>query len=151
MAILYFFAVRKIWPGEELLIDYSYDPEDGAGKQEPCHCESPICRGTMYTNNERLLRYGAFCRQQVKGQKFKTQKAGTVLEPLAHYPKYIKDFSNLSLFANLNLKPIIINDQKIPSISALRRLLRSTGRILKFKNLSLSIWGIADEKILAQK
>ena len=40
------FALRDIAAGEELLWDYNlYDDDDPA----PCHCGSPKCRGTMYS------------------------------------------------------------------------------------------------------
>jgi uncharacterized protein len=39
-------SIRDIEPGEELLWDYNlYDDDDPA----PCHCGSPKCRGTMYS------------------------------------------------------------------------------------------------------
>lgn len=43
---VWIFALRDIAAGEELLWDYNlYDDEDPA----PCHCGSPKCRGTMYS------------------------------------------------------------------------------------------------------
>ncbi|MFA5131196.1 MAG: SET domain-containing protein-lysine N-methyltransferase [Patescibacteria group bacterium] len=146
-----FFSLRKIWPGEELTIDYSFDPDAPDGLLHACFCGSSNCRGTMYTSDERLLRFGAFCRAQTRGQKFTAQKPGTILQALSHYPKSIKDFPNFNLFANLTIKPLVLEDEKVPSLSALRRQLRSSGRVLKFKRLGLSIWGIADGKVLAQK
>ena len=45
---VWIFAIRDIAAGEELLWDYNlYDDEDPA----PCHCGSPKCRGTMYSED----------------------------------------------------------------------------------------------------
>jgi uncharacterized protein len=45
---VWIFALRDIAAGEELLWDYNlYDDEDPA----PCHCGSPKCRGTMYSED----------------------------------------------------------------------------------------------------
>ncbi len=146
-----FFALRHIWPGEELTIDYSFDPDAPEGLLHACFCGSLNCRGTMYTSDDRLLRYGAFCRQQTKGQKYTLQKPGTILAPLDNYPKTIKDSANFNLFANLNIKPLASEDNKIPALNSLRRLLRETGRALKFSRIGITIWGIADGKVLASK
>lgn len=146
-----FFALRKIWPGEELTIDYSFDPDVKEGLLHTCFCGSHNCRGTMYTSDERLKEYGKFCREQTKGQKFKIQKPGTILEKLDKYPKEIKDFPNLNLFANLKMKPAVFNDIKIPALSVIRKRLRDTGRALKFSHLGLTIWAVFDGEMLAKK
>jgi hypothetical protein len=146
-----FFALRRILPGEELTLDYSFDPDVREGLLHACYCGSPNCRGTMYASDNTALRFGAFCDRQTKGQKFKIQKPGTVLAPLGHYPKMIKDFSNFNLFANIKVKSLVCGDRKIPAMSELRRRLRQSGRALRFKNLGLTIWAIADGRIMATK
>lgn len=146
-----FFALRKIWPGEELTIDYSFDPDVKEGLLHACFCGSHNCRGTMYASDNCLKQYGKFCREQTRGQKFKIQPAGTILEKLDNYPKEIKDFPNFNLFANLNLKPVNLKEKKIPALKVIRKMMRETGKALKFDCLGLTIWAIVDEKILAEK
>ncbi|MFA6995091.1 MAG: SET domain-containing protein [Patescibacteria group bacterium] len=148
-----FFSLRRLLPGEEITIDYSFDPEDG-GKQEginPCFCGSPFCRGTMYTSDEKLRRYGAFCRQETKGQKFTLLTAGEFLSPLKKYPKRIKDNKIFNLFADLKIKSLSYDDKKLPSLTELRKRLRTTGRILNFISLGLKVVAVVDGKIVVEK
>jgi len=146
-----FFTLRKIWPEEELTIDYSFDPDEKSGLLHACFCGSHNCRGTMYASDICLKNYGDFCRKESKGQKFKIQPAGTILEKLNKYPKEIKDFPNFNLFANLNLTPISFNDFKIPTLKIIRKRLRETGRPLKFSRLGLIIWAVVNGEFLAKK
>lgn len=149
-----YFALRRILPGEEFTIDYGYDPydfESGEPSVPCCHCGSLFCRGTMYSNSERLKRFGLFCRRETKGQKFKAQRAGEILLPLTKYPKTIKDNTIFNLFANLKAAPINSAEKKIPPVSELRKLLRLSGRVINFKNLELKVIAIVDGKIVMEK
>jgi hypothetical protein len=148
-----FFTLRHIFAGEELTIDYSFDPEDGSveGFLHPCFCGSSFCRGTMYTNDAKLRRFGAFCRQVTKGQKFKTLKAGEILPPLERYPRTIVDNTVFNLFANLAVKPQVLADKKLPALNELRKLLRTGSRILNFQKLNLKVIAIVDGKIIVEK
>ena len=148
-----FFTLRRILPGEEITIDYSFDPDNGDKKDllHACFCGSSFCRGTMYTSDAKLRRYGAFCRQETKKQKFKLLKAGEVLLPLEKYPKEIKDNNIFNLFADREATPISYDDKKMPPVSELRKRLRATGRRLNFKNLGLKVIAIADGRIVVEK
>lgn len=153
-----YFALRRIFPGEELTIDYGFDTDDGrAGdrnKKEflhPCFCGSPFCRGTMYASDERLKRYGAFYRAETKGQKFKIYPAGTILPLLKNYPREIKDNEIFNLFANRNIAPIVCQDKKMPAIKEIRKRLRAGGRVLNFKNLGLKVLAVMSGDIVAEK
>ena len=147
-----FFALRRILPGEELTIDYSFDA-DSKEKEfvQPCFCHSPFCRGTMYVSDGRLRAYGAFCRAQSKGQRFTRAKAGEILEPLDTYPREIKDNEIFNLFADVAAAPERYNDTKMPPMKELRKRLRSSGRILDFKKLGMKVVAIVDGSIVAKK
>ncbi len=41
---VYYISRRRIAKGEELTIDYNYEASD---ESIPCHCGSPLCRGTI--------------------------------------------------------------------------------------------------------
>ncbi len=148
-----FFTLRKILVGEEITIDYGFDP-DNEGQRDllhTCFCGSLLCRGTMYTSDERLRRYGKFCRAQTKNQKFKILSAGEILPPLEKYPKEIKDNKVFNLFANNHVAPVILDDKKISSVIELRKKIRETGKALKFINIGLKVIAIDDGRIIADK
>jgi SET domain-containing protein len=72
---VWIFALRDIAPGEELLWDYNlYDDEDPA----PCHCGSPKCRGTMYSDDwiRKLKRRAARKKKDSGEQKSEMIKTG---------------------------------------------------------------------------
>lgn len=148
-----FFSLRHIFPNEEISIDYCFDPDNGYKKDwlHACFCGSPFCRGTMYTSDEKLRRYGAFCRQETRGQKFKILPAGEIIPPLEKYPQKIKDNKIFNLFADLKVKPVNYNDKKLPPIAELRKCLRATGRTLNFSNLGLKVIAIVEGKVVVEK
>ncbi|MFA5109238.1 MAG: SET domain-containing protein-lysine N-methyltransferase [Patescibacteria group bacterium] len=145
-----YFALRRIFPGEELTVDYGFDPQSDNAVSY-CLCGSPFCRGTMYASPEKLEKFHVFFQQQIKGQRFKICRPGTFLEPLAKYPKRIKDFSCYDLFADLEVRPEFYDDNKLPNISELRQRLRNTGRRLKFRRLGFTILGIVDGRLIIEK
>ena len=72
---VWIFAVRDIAAGEELVWDYNlYDDEDPA----PCHCGSPKCRGTMYSEDwiRTLKRRAARKKKQSDERKSATVVTG---------------------------------------------------------------------------
>jgi hypothetical protein len=148
-----YFALRRIFPGEELTIDYGFDTESDNKKEflHPCFCGSPFCRGTMYTSDARLRRYGAFYRAETKGQRFKTYPAGTILPLLEKYPQEIKDNEIFNLFASREVASIICNGEKMPAIKELRKRLRAGGRVLNFKKLGLKISAVMGGDIVVEK
>ncbi|MCX6794846.1 MAG: SET domain-containing protein-lysine N-methyltransferase [Candidatus Falkowbacteria bacterium] len=147
-----YFALRRIWSGEELTIDYGFDPDDSDKKEflYPCFCDSPFCRGTMYTSVARLKHYGSFYRQETKGQKFKLLPVGQVLGALEKYPAAVKDNSIFDLFVNLKAAPLNYYDRKIPSVKELRKRLRASGRRLNFKKLGLKVLAVINGRIVVR-
>jgi len=146
-----FFASRRILKNEELTIDYEFDPDNEGRKElvQPCFCGNELCRGSMYTSTKKLKNYGAFCRQETKGQKYRELKVGEILTKLDNYPKAIKDNQVFYLFANLDASALICQDKKLPPYQELRRRLRSSGRALNFTVLGMKILAIKDELIIA--
>lgn len=148
-----YFALRHILPGEELTIDYGFDT-DSENKKEflhPCFCGSPFCRGTMYTSEARLKRYGNFYRAETKGQRFKTLKAGEILPPLDKYPQEIKDNEIFNLFAGTEMPPVSYSDKKLPRLKEVRKRLRDSGRVLDFKKLGFKVSAVINDKIVIEK
>jgi hypothetical protein len=152
-----FFALRRLFPGEELSIDYSFDPSgDGVvnNRREllhPCYCNSPFCRGTMYNSQEKIDRLGDYFYRQNIGRSFEAQKAGEKLKPLADYPKSINDDEAFDLYASMEEKPLILRDDKLPSIKELRRQLRASGRRLRFSRFGFELIGVSGDNIIINK
>jgi len=147
-----FFTLRKIFAGEEITIDYSFDPDpnDKEASLHPCFCGSEFCRGTQYSEPKRLKKYGDFCYKEVRGQKFKIQPVDTILEPLAKYPKVIKDAEVYDLFSNFKIKPFVYHDKSLPVLKIIRQRLRETGASLNFVNLKLIVLGVSNGYILGK-
>lgn len=144
------FALRRLFPGEELSFDYGFDP-DGAEAltDHPCCCGSPICRGTMYASAKDIDRYIAFIARTTKKQKYTPVKGGEMLPPLKNYPQQIPDDSYYDVFANLERNKKRYADKKQPPLGWLRRQLRESGRALSFPHLSLIVWGVRQGEVLA--
>ena len=145
-----YFALRRIFPGEELTVDYGFDPRSD-DTVSYCLCGSPFCHGTMYAGPEKLTESRVFFQKQTRGQHFKICQPGEILQPLAKYPSKIKDFVFYDLAANLEVAPISYNDKKLPNIHNLRRRLRDSGRILKFSRLGFSVLRIVKGTVIVRK
>lgn len=148
-----YFSLRRIFPGEELTVDYGFDPGDKneKGLIYPCFCSSPFCRGTMFTNAQRLLQYSLYYHQESKRQKFISQKAGSILLPLKKYPALIKDNQIFNLYGSQDYKSLACDDKEIPTLKELRKRLREEGRILNFKKLGIKVVAIVDGNIVAER
>lgn len=147
-----FFALRHIFPGEELTFDYEFDPES-EGEVSYCFCDSPFCRGTMYARAEKptLKKIKKDKKKKIQ-QSYKTHKIGEVLPLLSHYPKEVKDnHKKYNIYANLKVPALVIKDKKLPAVKELRETMRLTGRRLKFPELNLSILAIVDDYLLADR
>lgn len=162
-----YFTLRRLYPREELTIDYGFDPYEiiNFGKKEKrnanveaprsltpyCHCGSDFCRGTMYANEKKIKEYGDFYHQEAAKQKYKLQKNTEILLRLKEYPKEIKDHKIFNLFANEKMRPLLRTDKKMPALSKLRSLLRASGRTIHFKNIGLKVVAVIDERVVIKK
>jgi len=149
-----FFALRHIFPGEEITFDYEFDPESD-GSVSYCFCDSPFCRGTMYARFDKpSLRKKAkkSRKKKTKEPKYHVHKVGEILLPLAKYPKAIKDnHTKYNIFANLKVPSLVIPSKKLPPVKELREMMRLTGRRLKFSELNLTILAVVDDHLVAER
>ena len=156
-------TLRKIFIGEELTVNYGIGVQDEKNipcALHACHCGSKICRGTMheaenhferwYDDWESLLKknFGVWYRK-VPG------KYGSQLAPLKTYPTSI-DVEKVRLYEpNLfgsEAKPrLICKDRVLPQVANIKKLIRTTGRQLSFPNLHLSIYGIRNGMVIAER
>jgi len=149
-----FFALRHIFPGEEITFDYEFDPESD-GSVSYCFCDSPFCRGTMYARADKPSLKKKKSERKKKKEvrpKYHVHKVGEILPPLAKYPKEIKDnHRKYNIFSNLNVPPLVTPGVKIPAVKELRERMRLTGRRLKFPDLNLSILAIVDDHLVVDR
>jgi hypothetical protein len=158
-----FVALRKIFKGEELTVNYGLGVQDEKSipcALHACHCGSKICRGTMheagnhyerwYIDWESLVRknFGIWYRK-VPG------KYGAQLAPLETYPVSI-DVEKVRLYEpNLfgsEMKPRLIRkDRALPKVVDIKKLIRATGRQLSFPNLHLAIYGVRNGMVIVER
>lgn len=143
------FALRKIFKGEELTIDYALDKPDPTDfTTYPCHCNSIFCRGTLHASDHLENRWE-------KGMKKRKEKIRLVakvkeLAPLPSYPNIIPDKTLYDLYPNVNKHPVIINSCAKPDIKVIRDALRKTGTRVRIKQTGLTIYAVVENRIIAE-
>jgi|GEM_PF-421954 len=152
-----FFALRHIFPGEEITFDYQFDPESD-GSVSYCFCDSPFCRGTMYARFEKPSlknKKKKERKKKISKQKYPVSKVGEILPPLDKYPTLMKDDrTKHNIFANIKVPALITPisaNHKLPAVKELREMMRLTGRRLKFPEINLTILAIVDDHIVAER
>jgi len=86
-----FFALKNIYPGEELTIHYLLSPIDETCIPCPhiCKCQSSNCTGTMHLSKEKYALWRQFQNNEKKKSKRARAVIGAILEPLPSYPTFI--------------------------------------------------------------
>jgi len=90
--------------------------------------------------------------KKVKEDKFHIAKIGEILLPLDNYPKEIKDNMDIyDIYANLEMKPLVSKEKKLPPLKVMRTEMRLTGRRLKFPELNLTVLAIVDKHLIIER
>lgn len=152
-----FFALRKIFTGEELTACYYYDADD-CGEvscaKHNCYCGSPVCRGTLHTPPRLLKKWLAWEKESIKTFiNHLPAPYGAELKPLRKYPRVINDNAEeniFELFGSWQKKPLKYNDNKLPSLMELRKRIKQTGCRLNFIKLNLTVAGISGKLIISE-
>lgn len=149
-----YFALRRIFKGEELTVHYWLEPQFKDVKCNPCkdicHCGSLFCGGTMHLSEKEeliVLKYVDGLDKKVSGKP--PVAYGKNLPMLANYPKVVKDNPVFRLFGCKSKKPQKYNNLSLPGISFLRKEVRRTGKFLFFPKIRLIIRGIVANYIIA--
>ncbi len=151
-----YFALRHIFPGEEITFDYEFDPES-TGKVSYCFCDSPFCRGTMYARIDKIPLKKANLKKKkevkkTKKEKFHIYKVGEILPLLEKYPKEIKDdHTKYNIFANLEVPALINPGSKLPALKVIREIIRLSGRRLKFPDINMTILAVVDDHLVVER
>ncbi|MFA6106923.1 MAG: SET domain-containing protein-lysine N-methyltransferase [Patescibacteria group bacterium] len=147
--ILYF-ALRKIFSGEELTVNYYVLADVGEIYDFPCYCKSSVCRGTMACTEKKFEEYNAFIERMDKKFNNKMEVGfGEYLPPLKRYPKTIKDYPVFDIFGSIKVRPLVCDDENLPPKMEIRKRIRQSGRCLHFKKLKLKVFGIMNGLVVA--
>lgn len=147
-----FFALRHIFPGEELTINYLLSPQDDLCSPctHLCSCDSVICHQTMHLSKKRYEFWSEFHNKEMQATKPERIRYGKELKGLEKYPKAPKDHPVYDLFGSQQEKPEKMDSTKLPPIKELRKIIKETGRTLLFPKLNLHILGVSDNQLVAQ-
>lgn len=148
-----FFALRKIYKGEEMTVSYQLSPMDD--DCEPCthmcYCKTPSCTGTMHMEQVKYDLWREF--DDAETEKTKTVKAnvGDTLALLDEYPKAIADDVIYKLYGSLNVPVEKLTDTKLPKIQKIRELIRKTGKRLSYTKLGVTVLGTEGNRIFLEE
>ncbi|MGB2731704.1 MAG: SET domain-containing protein [Microgenomates group bacterium] len=150
-----FFALRKIFHGEELTVNYNYGPPNETTCnpcRHTCHCESQFCKGSMHSAGDKdsLITHEYSKHSQMFEEEIAALE-GKMLPALLSYPNEIPDDSFFDLFGYPLAEPITRTDIEIPPLEELRKIIRNSGLAIHFQKLRLHIYGIRDDTIIARR
>ncbi len=147
-----YFSLRHIFPGEELTVSYLLSPLDKYCKPctHLCDCGGVICFQTMHLSEKRYEKWEKFHDEESKRTKPEKVTIGQDLSMLSSYPKEIQDDPIYTLFGANEVEPLTIQEQAVPSITELRKMIRESGKTLQFSNLNLKIFGVLDNLLISE-
>lgn len=147
-----FFAIRRIFPGEELTVNYLLSPLDKycSPCTHLCQCGSVICYQTMHLPKKLYDLWNTFHDKESAKTKKERIQYGKDLPQLSSYPDTIPDHPVYTLFGAANCEPAQLSNTTLPSRTELRALVRETGRRLDFPSINTRVLGITDTLVLTE-
>lgn len=147
-----YFAIRRILKSEEITVSYLYDEQDKDCNPctHLCFCESIMCIGTMHMSKDRYDKWSKLSEKEEKRTKHARVRYGRILPHLTSYPKLISDNPFAPLFGYEKAKPEIMIASKLPTLREIRKMIRETGRTLKFPKLNIRVLGVADGIVISK-
>lgn len=143
-----YFALRKIFAGEELTVSYLLQPLDK--DCEPClhicKCGSEICSNTLHSTHQEYDAWSDFDTKLTENVKLPRAKFGEDLPMLPKYPDTIKDNAVFPLFANAKKPVIDMGNEVMLSQKELRQKIRETGQKLSFPKLGVTVLGVKADR-----
>jgi len=145
-----YISLRRIFPNEELTVDYEIEQSPKGNLPCPCFCQSLFCRGTMNISQEKEEKWYRFTHKEQKTNFNKLEVSfGQLLKPLKKYPKFLKDSFGYPVFASLIKEPIIITDSQLPPMKILREKIKNTGQCLYFPKINYCLFGVLDNLLIS--
>lgn len=148
-----YYALRKLFKGEELTVCYSISPDDTMSHMAKyqCHCGSDFCRGTFCVSEGELEASESFESGLAGGDEpGETPVLNAHLNRLPQYPDTIPDYVEFDIYGSQNAEPVILESDALLPIKKLRMMIRETGKRLHFKNLHQVVRGIRRNIILTE-
>lgn len=139
------FALRKIFPCEELTYDYFMgdQDEDCEAGTDNCMCGSEFCRGTMYSNPKAYEEWDEYLENLIgDAPEAPPVPYGEMLPPLDEYPESIDDNPIYSLWGTHVREPLECDTEIFGDLAAIRKTIRESGRRLKLPELNVIIEGV---------
>lgn len=152
-----YFALRKIYKGEEVTVSYLLDQPDKDCNpcRHACFCGEEFCTGTMHCSSNDVQMYLKFEAMIKKQQRWRDTKFGRVpygkrLQPLEKYPASIPDYPVYNLFASSKKRPIVYKMGYLPKLSTIREYIRTTGRACAFPKMGMIVTAVRHTTIEAR-
>jgi hypothetical protein len=143
-----YFALRKIFTGEELTVSYQLNPidDDCAPCTHACFCNTPSCTGTWHMSQEGYDAWRVFDDAETEKTKTVSAPLKQHLSLLDQYPEQIEDHTIYKLFGSTEKPPKNMKDTTI-SLQAVRKALRESGRQLHFPKIGITVLGTEGNRL----
>src|SRR5206468_2384038 len=105
---------------------------------------------TMHLSQDFFDKWDTFETEQAKKTKRARIRYGTVLPKLDHYPELIPDDPIYTLIGSSHQPSLILENQTLPTIQEVRKIIRETGKTLELPFLKTKIFGIENGVIISQ-
>ena len=148
------FALRRIFPSEELTYDYFMGDQDDECESgsDNCHCGSDFCRGTIYSNPQAYAQWDEHLEELIEDEPEKLPVAyGASLPALEHYPESIEDHPIYPLFGHSTKEPMICTPDVLSSLTKVRKHIRESGCRLEIPEIGMMVEGVMYGGHLAMK
>ena len=148
-----YFAIRHIFPGEEITVSYlvSAQDKDCNPCNHLCICGALFCFQSWHLSEKRYDEWAEVHDRQEKKTKRGRVKFGETLPTLKEYPKNLGDDPVYVLFGAEKELPVKNIAKKLPSKAEIRKIIRETGRTIQFPNLNLRVHGVIDDMLVSEE
>lgn len=141
-----YFALRHIFPEEELTVTYSLPPPDYEQTvcRHACKCGTPICRGSMHTSYKADRDWDNFVKTLLGSYYGHAPVVyNQHLQLLASYPETIEDNPIYDIYCKFDETPTTCSDTFLDT-TAIRKIIRSEGRPVYYPSIKSVIFGVAN-------
>ena len=148
-----YFAIRKIFKGEELTVAYLFGPQekDCNPCTHLCYCHGDFCTGTVHVPDNRIEKWYELEDKIAKQTKRMPIRYYKEIEPFSSYPKSIGDDSVYTLFGNTDKNPETLTVDTLPKVEDIRKVIRRTGKTIHIPTLNLHIFGVMDNYLITKE